>query len=353
VPFAPLDATTPADHVLTAEPGHCFWGFFDRDRPPVLTVDPGAVIDVEAVSHHAGDAPDLCMDARLHALWDAIPPDERGPGKHLMTGPIAVRGALPGDVVAVRVHAMRPRVRHGSNLAAHWGLLHRRFGKERVTIYELDEGSGTEFPTIARPRFGFDFRGRPLYDAPGFVSEPGTVDRQPPSRSFAVPVRPHFGIMGVAPQASGRISSVPPGLHGGNVDNWRLGPGAVMRYPVFVAGANLYVGDPHWAQGDGEICGTAIEASLDARIEVWVEPGPIASPILETDTHWFVHGFGDDLDEAMTMAAELSLQFVVDRFALSMDDAYSLLSVAGDLGITQVVDRRLGCHAAIAKAVLA
>ena len=127
-----------------------------------------------------------------------------------------------------------------------------------------------------------------------------------------------------------------------------------MCYPVFVDGANLYVGDPHFAQGDGEICGTAIEASLDATIQVFVVKGMgTAAPVLETDTHWFTHGFGDDLDEAMRGAAEQMLWLMQEHLGLSADDAYSLASVAIDLGVTQVVDGRLGCHAAIARAIIA
>jgi acetamidase/formamidase len=139
---------------------------------------------------------------------------------------------------------------------------------------------------------------------------------------------------------------------GGNVDNWRLGPGAVMRYPVFADGALLYVGDPHFAQGDGEICGTAIEASLDATIQVFVVKGlGTSAPLLQTDTHWLTHGFGTVLDAAMRGAAEQMLWLMQEHLELSADDAYSLASVAIDLGITQVVDGTLGCHAAIARSM--
>lgn len=337
---------------LAATPDTCYWGYIDRDQPPVLEVDPGAMLDVEAVTHHSGDAPDVLMDDGIRSIWDAIGEDQRGPGVHILTGPVAVRGARPGDTLAVRIHDMRPRLRYGSNCAANWGLLYDVFGKERITIYELDDAPDGEFPALARPAFAFDFTALPTYSVPGTVSTPDDSAREPFSRPVAVPVRPHFGVMGVAPAAPGRHSSVPPGVWGGNVDNWRLGPGAVMRYPVFAEGALLYVGDPHFAQGDGEICGTAIEASLDARIEVWVERDePINTPVLETSTHWYVHGFGDDLDAAMRMAALEMLQLLQQKYGLSRDDAYSLSSVAMDLGVTQVVDRTIGCHAAIAKSI--
>jgi acetamidase/formamidase len=353
----------PGPHALPATPDTCYWGYIDRDQPPVVEVEPGAVLDVQAVTHHSGDAPDLLMDDGIRAIWEAIAEPDRGPGVHIMTGPVAVKGAAPGDTLVVRIHDMTPRLRHGSNCAANWGLLYDVMGKERITIYELEDGPhdqgpsgpaerGTKFPALARPSFGFDFTALPTYSTPGVISEPGSVTREPFSRAVAVPVRPHFGVMGVAPETPGRHSSIPPGVWGGNVDNWRIGPGAIMRYPVFAEGGLLYVGDPHFAQGDGEICGTAIEASLDARIEISVERDvPITTPVLETATHWYTHGFGADLDEAMRMAALQMLDLLQQRYGLSRDDAYSLASVAVDLGVTQVVDATLGCHAGIAKSI--
>jgi acetamidase/formamidase len=344
----------PTRHALPATPDTCYWGYIDRDQPACLVVDDGDIIEVEAVTHHAGDAPDLLMDDGVRALWAGIAEDTRGPGVHILTGPIHVRGAEPGDTLAVRILGMTPRMPYGSNCAANWGLLYPTFGKERITIYGLDDTPDEGFGAHASPLFGFDFTARPLYDLPGVVSEPDAAARQPFSRSVHVPVRPHFGVMGVAPAEKGRLSSIPPGTFGGNVDNWRVGPGATMCYPVAVPGANLYVGDPHFAQGDGEICGTAVEASLNAVIQVSVLKGIGAtSPLLETDTHWFTHGFGADLDEAMRMAAVQMLWLLCEHMGLGADDAYSLASVAIDLGVTQVVDGTLGCHASIARSILA
>jgi acetamidase/formamidase len=201
--------------------------------------------------------------------------------------------------------------------------------------------------------FGFDFKALELYSIPGVISEPGSVERQPFSRPVEVPVRPHLGVMGVAPDGPDRLSSIPPGVWGGNVDNWRFGPGATIHYPVFNEGALFYVGDPHFAQGDGEICGTAIEASLDVRLRLSLADDlPVTAPLLRTQTHWYTHGFGDDLDAAMAMAAEQMLQLMVDQGGFTMDDAYSLASVAIDLGVTQVVDGTVGCHAGISADIL-
>ena len=224
------------------------------------------------------------------------------------------------------------------------------FGKERITIYGLDDEGGE---TVATPQFAYDFTERALYDVPGVITPPDPSGRQLFSRAVRVPVRPHLGVMGVAPAESGRINSIPPGaFRGGNVDNWRLGVGAAMAYPVFAPGAGLYVGDPHLAQGDGELCGTAIEASLDVTLQVFLlDDLPITAPVLDTADQWLVHGFGDDLDEAMRMAAEQALWLLAVRLGLSRDDAYSLASVALDFGVTQVVDGKVGCHAAIAKSL--
>jgi acetamidase/formamidase len=266
-----------------------------------------------------------------------------------MTGPIHVRGAEPGDTLRVEILSMRPRMPYGSNCAANWGLFYKRFAKERITIYELVDPPDDGFPSLARPVFGFDFTTLQRYDVPGVVTPADASARERFSRDVCVPVRPHLGVIGVAPPGQ-RVSSIPPGVFGGNVDNWRFGPGATIHYPVFHEGAGFYVGDPHFAQGDGEICGTAIEASLDVTLRLSLaDDVSTGSPLLLTDTHWFTHGFGDDLDAAMAMAADQILQLLVDRGGFSMDEAYSLASVAIDLGVTQVVDGTVGCHAAVAR----
>jgi acetamidase/formamidase len=344
------------DTRLNATPDTCFWGYLDASEAPVLQVESGDTITIEAVTHHSGDAPDLLMDEGVKAIWDGIAPETRTPGVHIMTGPIEVAGAKPGDTLRVDLLSMTPRMPYGSNCAANWGLFHSKFQKERITIYELvDPDPAGGFPTTARPMFGFDFTAMELYDLPGVISEPDPSQRQPFGRAVEVPVRPHLGVMGVAPEG-GRVSSIPPGVFGGNVDNWRFGPGASVHYPVFHEGAGFYVGDPHFAQGDGEICGTAIEASLDVTLRLSVVDDVKAeAPLLRTDTQWITHGFGDGVDglgNAMAMAAEQMLKMMVDRGGFTMDEAYSLASVAIDLGITQVVDGIVGCHAAVDHSIL-
>jgi acetamidase/formamidase len=332
-------------HILKATPQNCFWGFFDKTLPPVLTVDSGDIIYIEALTHHAGDAPDLLMDAGVKAVYDKV--TDRGPGVHIMTGPIAVKGAEPGDTLMVRILKTQPRLPYGSNIAAHWGYLYNTFKKERITIYKLDFEAN-----LAHPDFAYDFKGRPLYDKPGFVTPPDPAARQKVKHKVSIPMRPHFGVMGVAPGESGRINSIPPGPFGGNIDNWRIGAGATMYYPVFNKGANFFVGDSHMAQGDAELAGTAIEASLNGYFQVFVlKDFRITNPILETDSHWITHGFNEDLNKAMRQSADQMLDFLVTKRRMIADEAYSMISVAVDFGVTQVVDIRQGCHAAVPKSL--
>jgi acetamidase/formamidase len=340
------DKLRPALHELKATPKTVHWGYFDAAHAPVLKVASGDIIRAEAVTHHAGDAPELMMDEGITAIFRGIPEDDRNPGVHIMTGPIYVDGAKPGDVLEVRYLEMRPRLRYGSNLAAHWGHLYKEMGeKERVTIYRMDEAAQT-----AEAVFAYDFPGK--YLVPGKITQERDCCRQPALRGIRVPVRPHLGTAGVAPDAKGRVSTVPPGSHGGNIDNWRIGAGATMFYPVQVDGALFSIGDPHISQGDGEISGTAIEASLDVMFQVFIRRDfSFPSPLLRTPDSWMTHGFDEDLDQAMRNASLEMLRLLTEHRGLSRDDAYSLMSVAADFSVTQVVDGRQGVHARICHAV--
>lgn len=337
-------------HHLPATAETCYWGFIDAGRKPVLTIDDGDVVQIETITHRAGDAPDLLMDEGVRALWEGIPGRERGPGPHILTGPIRVRGARPGSTLVVQISELEPRLSHGANLAARNGLLYDTIGKERSTIYELRRAGGRDF---AVPLFGLDL-GPEIYEVPGYVTAIPEDARQPFGMDVAVPVRPHFGILGVAPDTTERLSTAPPGRFGGNVDDWRFGVGATICYPIYSEGALFYAGDPHFGQGDGEISGTAIEASLSGTIRLSVADDiSVGSPLLETGSAWVTHGFGDTLDEAMAMAADQTMWMLTDRFGLVTDDAYSLCSVAVDFGVTQVVDGVVGCHGIVPKAIFA
>ena len=217
--------------------------------------------------------------------------------------------------------------------------------RERVTIFRIDRATNQ-----AAAVFAYDVAEK--YTVPGRITDCAACRCEPALRGVRVPVRPHLGTAGVAPNATGRVSSVPPGLHGGNIDNWRIGAGATMFYPVQVPGALFSLGDPHISQGDGEISGTAIEASLDVLFQVLVRRDfRFPSPLLETPRHWIVHGFDEDLNVAMRNAALDMLDLLTEQQRLSRDDAYSLMSVAADFAVTQVVDGRQGVHCRIARGV--
>jgi acetamidase/formamidase len=331
-------------HDLPATPGTVHWGYFDPSLAPALTVRSGDLVRIETLSQQAGDAPDLLMDAGIERVFEEV--QDRGPGPHILTGPIAVEGARPGDVLQVDILEATPRLPYGSNLAGHWGHLYTELGaKERVTIFALDTEA-----MQGRAMFAFDWTTTALYDRPGTIVAPGSVPREPALEGVVVPLRPHFGTMGVAPAVPGRHSSVPPGDHGGNIDNWRIGAGGRMFYPVQVPGALLSVGDPHVSQGDGEISGTALEASLHGLLRLTVRRDlDLRVPVLETAGELLVHGFGDDLDAAMRAAALRTLDVLGSRYGLTRDDAYAFTSVAVDFAVTQVVDGRQGVHARIPK----
>ena len=334
---------TPTVHLFPATPQTVHWGFFDPRLPPALTVTSGDLVAIETLTHHAGDAPDLLMDAGIRDVFERV--DDRGPGPHILTGPIAVAGAQPGDVLQVDILQAATRLPYGSNLAAHWGYLYGEIPVERVTVYELDPSA-----MLGRAMFAYDWTATPLADQIGTVVTPDANRREPALADVVVPLRPHFGTMGVAPAEPERVSSIPPGDHGGNIDNWRIAAGGRMYYPVQVAGALLSVGDPHVSQGDGEISGTALEASLNGLLRLKIRRDLAYSvPVLETATELLVHGFGSTLDEAMKAATLRTLAILEGQFGLSRADAYSFMSVAVDFTVTQVVDQRQGVHGRIDK----
>lgn len=340
------DATPASLHYLPATPKTVHWGYFDAGLAPVLRVKSGDIVMAEAVTHHAGDAPELMMDERIRAIYKAIPPEDRNPGVHIMTGPIFIEDAKPGDMLEVRYLHMKPRVNYGSNLAANWGYLYKEFGEtERVTIYEIDPNANQ-----AQALYAYRFPGK--YLTPGTITHCPECDRQRALDGVRLPVRPHLGTAGVAPDETGRVSTIPPGKHGGNIDNWRIGAGAAMFYPVAVDGALFSIGDPHVSQGDGELSGTAIEASLDVMFQVILRKDFFfPSPLLEAPECWIVHGFDEDLNKAMRYASLDMLEFLTGHQDLSKDDAYSLMSVAADFGVTQVVDGRQGIHVRIPRGI--
>jgi acetamidase/formamidase len=332
-------------HIVRATPDTVQWGAFDASVAPVERVSSGDIVMVECLAHHAGDAPDLMMDEGVQAVYDGIPADKRGPGVHIVTGPIYVEGADPGDTLECRVLKLEPRLPYGSNFSANWGLLFDEFDKrEHVVIYEADVDAN-----VARAVFQYPFPNAPL-PYTGFVTEPGSVERLPALQNVTIPLRLHMGTAGVAPPEDGPVSTIPPGRHGGNVDNREFVVGTAMYYPVTREGALFWAGDTHFAQGDGEVNGTGIEAHVNATLQLIVHKNmPITTPVLETPDLWMCHGFNEDLDEAVQEAVLQTIDFLTKRWRISREEAYSVVGLAGDLRVTQVVDGVKGAHMAIRK----
>ena len=330
-------------HHLKATVETIQWGAFDSSTKPVLTVQSGDYIEIECLTHHAGDAVDFLMDEDVRKIYEAIPEEARGPGAHIVTGPIYVTDAEPGDALECRVLQMRPRLKYGLNFVGRWGLLDKEFeGKEHVFVYEADVESG-----VARAVFQYAYDS-PIRRVPGRITTVRASDRKPALEGIRVPLRFHFGTAGVCPAGEGKISTIPPGNHGGNVDNREFVAGTSMFYPVHQKGALFWAGDTHFSQGDGEVNGTAIEGHINATIQLVLHKGRhLKSPILETPEAWVTHGFNEDLDEAVRGAVLEMIDVLHRKWNLSRLEAYSLCSVAGDLRVTQVVDGVKGAHMAI------
>jgi acetamidase/formamidase/AraC-like DNA-binding protein len=426
------DASGATRHYLAANRSTVHWGYFSRHIAPVLEVASGDIVTVETLTQHGGDdyermvAGDPGAESVYEWTADHKAVDRRGAGPmkasiygrgpgegfgvHICTGPIAVRGAEPGDVLEIEVMAILPRpsahANHagksfGSNAATFWGmqyddLLTEPKAREVVTIYEVDRPGqaggfqeGASGGPCACAHALYSYRWTPQTDPAGVVHarmdypgvrvDPTTVERRYDIlQGVEIPVRPHFGVIGLAPNTAGLVDSVPPLKTGGNIDNWRLGPGAKLYLPVEVAGALLSIGDPHASQGDGELCGTALECSLTGVFRLTRHPKAslpgrlidLDFPLIETPDAWVVLGFShpdylnelgktaqstvyshSTLDAAVQNAFRQARRFLMSAYRLTEDEAISLLSVGVDFGVTQVVNGNKGAHAIIRKSL--
>jgi acetamidase/formamidase len=318
-------AAFAADHKLDATPGNIAWGHYFAGTKPVLRVRSGDTVAMRTVSgsparlEQAGLAP-ARIQPELRAVSEQV--KDRGPGGHLLTGPVYIEEAEPGDVLEVRILEITLPVDYAY--------------------------------TVFRPGAGF------LPDEyPYYRMKVIPLDREKNVARFAegvnVPLAPFFGSMGVAPpEANGRIDSAPPWMHAGNLDNKRLVAGTRLLIPVHVKGALFQAGDGHAAQGDGEVCITALETSLDGRFQFVVHKNKrLRWPRAETPTHYIAMGLHTDLTEATKLAVREAIDFLVTEKGISRDDAYMLTSVAVDLAITQLVDGTKGVHAMIPKSLFA
>jgi len=307
-------------HVVRVTPATVEYGYFAADAKPVLTVKSGETVTMDTICaipelEQLGAAQDDPI-RELKQIEAEV--KDKGPGPHVMTGPVAIEGAMPGDVLEVEILDIRLRSPYG------WMMIAPGAGA-------LPE----EFPYLRRKLVPLDERNKVAEFAPG----------------IRIPVHPFFGNLGVAPP-EGRLNSAPPAYNAGNMDNKWLVAGTKVYIPVQVPGALFSVGDGHAAQGDGEVCITAIETNLTGVFRFTVRKDmKLRWPRAETPTHFITMGLHESLDEAARRATREMIDYLVTTRGLSRDDAYMLTSAAVDLHVTQVVDGVKGVHATLPKSI--
>ena len=308
-------------HHLQASAETCHWGFFDAARKPSLTIDSGDRVTIDTLT----GAPEVVPKAAFYVppeLADVHARAERfAGGAHILTGPVAIKGAKPGDVLEVRILDVKLRQDWGFNVIRPLaGTLQDDFHEMRLMHIPLDRERN-----IGRLPWGLE-----------------------------LPLAPFFGIMGVAPPpAWGRITSIVPRAHGGNLDNKELVTGATLYLPVFVDGAMFSCGDGHGAQGDGEVCVTAIETALQGTFEfILRDDVRLSYPRAETPKHYITMGMDPDLDQCAVIALRDMIKLICERSNLSKEDAYTLCSLAADLHVTQTVNGSKGIHVMLEKSLL-
>ncbi len=317
-------ASEANSHVLNPTPKTVAWGYYAATTPPALRVKSGDTVEVHTLItstpprlEEAGVKPDQ-IEPSLREIFTTV--TNKGPGGHILTGPIYIEGAEPGDVLEVRIKSIKLAIPYAyTAFRPGAGYLPEDFAYSKIKIIPLDEKRMVG-------QFGPDIE---------------------------VPLRPFFGSMGVAPPESfGRVSSAPPGIHAGNLDNKELVAGTTLFIPIHVRGGLFQVGDGHAAQGNGEVCITALETSLRGRLQLIVRKDmKLRWPRAETPAAFMTMGIDEDLNLATKIAVREMIDFLVNEKKLSRDDAYMLASVAADLSITQLVDGTKGVHAMIPKAI--
>ena len=310
-------------HRLEATPSTVAYGYYWSEAAPVLRIASGDIIDVDTLLTNTpqGLSRAGVVEARiqnsLKAVVREVTGEKRAPGGHILTGPVYVEGAEPGDTLEVKILSIDFPIDYGYNGCS--GFLPENCQRgATTTIIPIDK------KTMTATLF------------PGIV----------------VPLRPFFGSMGVAPAPElGRVSSNPPGKHAGNLDNKELVVGSTLLIPVFVRGALFEVGDGHAAQGDGEVDQTAIETSLRGRLQLTVRKGmKLVWPRAETATDFISMAADPDLTIATKTAIQEMVDFLSDSRKLTKQQAYQLVSVAGNVAITQLVDKpNVGVHVKVPK----
>jgi len=347
----PWDGIPDGTPYLPSSPENVLWGALPcaADRP-VLSIDSGADVTIDTISHEGiledqgrdplaffgshGVQEHLVLEDAIDLAASNIQRLAGGLGPHVVTGPIAVKGARAGDLLKITVLETTPRVPYG--------VISSRHGRGALNgEYPLGPGPYSAFATVRDAEDGTPSGWLPL--------RPGAE----PSVHF--PLKPFLGIMGVAVNGAQRPHSVPPGNHGGNIDINLLTAGSSLYLPVQVPDALAYVGDPHFAQGDGEVSLTAMEASLRVRLRFDVIPqdeavrnfGVLSGPMAQTPEFLVPTGMDEDLDTAVQNCVRAAVALLQARYNMNPSLAYAYLSAATDFNISQVVDLVKGVHARI------
>jgi acetamidase/formamidase len=335
-PARPVASTAPAFrwdasgrvHKLELTPHTVAWGWYDAEGKPVLTINSGDELDVRTASTcnptslvRAGlDSAEL--DPEMQKIYAARRDSliRSGPGGHILTGPVYVEGADSGDVLEVRIKRIDLVMPYSCNsFGGRGGFLPEDFPQGRTKIIRFDT-------TRMVGKF---------------------------AENIEIPLKPFFGSMGVAPPRSmGRVNSAPPGIHAGNLDNKELVAGTILYIPVHTKGALFEVGDGHAAQGNGEVDITALETSLRGRLQLIVRKDlKLTWPRGETPTHWIAMGIDRDLTQATKIAVREAIALLVSVKGMTREDAYMLVSTAGDVAVTQLVDQTVGVHVMLPKSL--
>ncbi len=320
-------AQQPKVHKLPATPQTIAYGYYWSEAKPALTIASGDIVEVTTMLTNtptrlegAGVPPNE-VEQELRDIVAQVTGDQRGPGGHILTGPVFVEGADSGDVLEVKILSIDLKIPYGYNGCS---------GFARDLCVRGDPTSTRIIRLDAKRNVG--------------VFAPG----------IEVPLRPFFGSMGVAPPpARGRVSSAPPDIHAGNLDNKELVAGTTLYIPIHVKGALFEIGDGHAAQGDGEVDQTAIETSLRGRIRLTVRKDmKLEWPRGETPTHWITMGMDTSLTKSTRIAIDQMVKLLMEKKGLTQMAAYQLASVGADLRITQLVDGNVGVHMMVTKSLL-
>lgn len=341
------------------------WGYLpNKDAKPVIAVPSGSVVTFDTVSHEGlledqgrdaekyfkskGVKAENILDEAKTITKSNLKHDFHQDGPHIVTGPVEIQGAQPGDILKVEVIKVEPRVPYG--------IISNRHGKGAL-VGEFPKTPKQENASTAHPeRYGNVSVFIPIEkNAKG---EYEGILKTESGKAIRFPLYPFMGIMGVAANTSEPVHSVPPAMYGGNVDINELGAGSTIYYPVQVPGALFYTGDSHFSQGDGEVALTALEASARATLKFTLLkagkdkiPGKeIVQPLAENAEFWITPGLDEDLDEAMKKSTREAIRFLNQEYGIDEALAYAYLSAATDFEVSQVVDKTKGIHAKIRKA---